>query len=173
MILSVHAIFGAAVASQFPNHPVLGFTLGFASHFILDAIPHKDYELISLEKDLISRKPKFMDDVVAKFRLIRDVILVSFDALVGLCLAYLFFFNPTHPFLFLLGAVASLLPDFITFLYIFLKHKSLILFTDLHVNFIHTKYILKLNQVNGVFIQFCTIGFLIAIMIGVNNFLFY
>jgi len=39
MILSTHAIVGAAIASFLPSHPTTAFVLGFASHFVLDAIP--------------------------------------------------------------------------------------------------------------------------------------
>jgi hypothetical protein len=39
MILSTHAIVGAAIASFLPSHPTAAFVLGFASHFVLDAIP--------------------------------------------------------------------------------------------------------------------------------------
>ena len=49
MILSVHATFGAAVASLVPAHPVAAFALGFASHLALDLIPHRDYDLVSVE----------------------------------------------------------------------------------------------------------------------------
>jgi len=43
MILSTHAIVGAALASFLPSHPAAAFVAGFASHFALDAIPHVDY----------------------------------------------------------------------------------------------------------------------------------
>jgi hypothetical protein len=39
MILSTHAIVGAAIASFLPSHPTTAFVLGFGSHFVLDAIP--------------------------------------------------------------------------------------------------------------------------------------
>lgn len=47
MILATHSIVGAAVAQFFPNNPVAGFFAAFASHFLLDLIPHKDYALHS------------------------------------------------------------------------------------------------------------------------------
>ena len=170
MILSVHATFGAAVASVMPSHPVLGFGLGFVSHFVLDAIPHKDYELISLEAGP-NREPKLIDLIQKKFSLLRDMLLVSFDALVGLILAFIFFFNSAHPFVFLLGAVGALIPDFLTFLYLLLRHKSLALFFNFHVSVIHTKVTFKINQLLGVFLQFCTVGVLIAILFLVKHLL--
>src|SRR6266700_2786307 len=47
MILSTHAIVGAALASFLPSHPAAAFVAGFASHFALDAIPHVDYPIKS------------------------------------------------------------------------------------------------------------------------------
>ena len=45
MILTTHAIVGAALASFLPSHPIAAFVAGFASHFALDAIPHVDYPI--------------------------------------------------------------------------------------------------------------------------------
>ena len=171
MILSVHATFGAAVASLMPTHPLVGFVLGFASHFVLDAIPHKDYKLICLDTGP-DKELKLIDLIQKKFSLIRDVILVSFDALVGLILAFMFFFNPEHPFVFLLGAVGALIPDFLTFLYLLFKHKSLGHFFDFHINVIHSKTELNLNQVLGVCCQFFTLAVLIAILFGSRYLIF-
>jgi hypothetical protein len=172
MILSVHAVFGAAVASLMPNHPVAGFALGFASHFALDSIPHKDYELISVDFSS-NTKDKVIDIIQKKFSLIRDIILVSFDAFLGFILAFMFFFNPVHPLIFFLGAFAALIPDGLTFLYFTLKHKPLGHFFDFHAGLIHSKVIFKLNQLAGVFLQFCTLAVLIAILYGVKYFLIY
>ena len=38
MILSTHAVVGAALASFVPSHPFAAFVIGFASHFALDTI---------------------------------------------------------------------------------------------------------------------------------------
>jgi hypothetical protein len=38
MILSTHAVVGAALASFVPSHPFAAFMIGFASHFALDTI---------------------------------------------------------------------------------------------------------------------------------------
>ena len=169
MILSVHATFGAAVASMVPSHPVIGFTLGFVSHFALDAIPHRDYDLISVES-IPNKKFQLVDQIQKKFSLIRDVVFVSFDALIGFCLAFLFFFNPAHPTIFFIGAFAALIPDGLTFLYLLFKHKSLSHFFDFHTDFIHYK--IHINQVAGVILQFFTVGVLIGILMVVKYYYF-
>ena len=47
MILSTHAVVGAALASFVPSHPLAALVIGFASHFALDGIPHWDYPIKS------------------------------------------------------------------------------------------------------------------------------
>lgn len=169
MILSVHATFGAAVASLVPTHPVAGFTLGFISHLVLDAIPHQDYKLVSVESDP-NKKIKAIDLIQKKFALVRDIILVSFDALAGFCLAFMFFFNPEHPWIFFIGAFGALLPDGLTFLYLLFKHKALSHFFDFHTDFIHYK--IHMNQALGVLLQFFTISILIGIITVVKYYYF-
>jgi hypothetical protein len=44
MTLTTHAAIGAAIGTLVGN-PLLGFTLGLASHFLVDMIPHGDNEL--------------------------------------------------------------------------------------------------------------------------------
>ena len=161
MILSVHATFGAALASLVPSHPVAGFTLGFVSHFVLDAIPHKDYELISLERRT-DDKLKVIDLLHKKISLVRDILLVTLDVVVGFLLAFMFFFNPNHPYIFFMGAFAALIPDGLTFIYIIFRHKALGHFFDFHTDVIHSK--IQVNQVLGILLQFFTIGILIVIL---------
>lgn len=161
MILSVHATFGAAVASLIPTHPVAGFALGFASHLALDMIPHRDYNLLSLEPDP-TKKIRLVQDLSRKFKLARDMTLVAFDALVGFCLAFLFFFDPVYPLIFFLGAFGSLLPDFLTFLYLIIKHRSLALFFRFHIHI--SNHLKSLNQITGVLLQFATVTVLIFIL---------
>jgi hypothetical protein len=96
------------------------------------------------------------------------MLLVSFDALIGFILAFMFFFNPAHPFIFFIGAFAALIPDGLTFLYLIFKHKPLGHFFDLHVSVVHSKLILKLNQVTGVILQLFTITVLIGILSGIK-----
>ena len=60
MTLTTHAVVGAAIATSMPNHPVIGFTLAFASHFVLDAIPHWDYKLSSQKTDNVNSLNDYM-----------------------------------------------------------------------------------------------------------------
>ncbi len=169
MILSVHAIFGAAVASLVPTHPVAGFALGFASHLVLDAIPHKDYDLLSLQSES-EKRPKVVNFIYSRINLLRDILSVSLDAMVGIFLAFLLFFDTTHPYIFLIGAIGSLIPDFLTFLYFILHYKVLFIFYNIHSRLFHSPIIFKLKQSTGVFLQFCTVAILILILFGIKSF---
>jgi hypothetical protein len=172
MILSVHATFGAAIASLVPSHPLIGFGLGFASHFILDAIPHRDYELISVEKGG-EGKVNAINFITNKLKVIRDVSLASLDGIVGICLSFLLFFNPLYPWSFLLGAIGGLTPDIIVFMFLILQHKSLNLFFSFHSSFdskLNKKLKQKIGQITGVGLQFFTAVVLLAIVFGIKSF---
>src|SRR6201995_56780 len=107
MILSTHAIVGGAIASLLPSHPVLVAVLGFASHFVVDAIPHWDYPLQS-----ISVKPGADNRELRLDRwLVLDLFLIGFDAWAGLAAAIFLFATPADPGVIALGAIAGMLPD--------------------------------------------------------------
>jgi hypothetical protein len=83
MILSTHAIVGGAIASLMPSHPVLAVVAGFASHFVIDAIPHWDYPLqsIAIGKGADNRCLRLSQNVVL------DLAVIALDACAGLTLA--------------------------------------------------------------------------------------
>src|SRR5579872_4194563 len=108
MTLTTHALAGAAVATIFPAHPVAGFFAGFASHFVLDAIPHWDYKLASVHDGEGTRKT----ELIMGPDLWKDVMKVSFDALLGFVLALLLFGNGmSMAVAALAGAFGALFPD--------------------------------------------------------------
>jgi hypothetical protein len=72
MILSTHAIAGAAIASFLPSHPTAAFVLGFASHFVLDAIPHWDYPIRSA-----AVHPKIGGPMTFDRALLRDAVVIG------------------------------------------------------------------------------------------------
>ncbi len=79
MILSTHAIVGAAIASFLPSHPTTAFVLGFASHFVLDAIPHWDYPIRSAAVD-----PKIGAPMTFDRALLRDAVVIGSDGVLGI-----------------------------------------------------------------------------------------
>src|SRR5215472_8085081 len=78
MILSTHAVVGAAIASFLPSHPMAAFAPGFASHFVLDAIPHWDYPIRSA-----AVHPKIGGPLTFDRALLRDAVVIGSDGLFG------------------------------------------------------------------------------------------
>lgn len=113
MILSTHAIVGGAIASLFPSHPIFVAAASFASHFVIDAIPHWDYPLrsISVGKGTNNRRLKI------DAPLLRDVCLIATDASAGLALAIFLFATPDSAWIIALGAIAGILPDPLQFVH--------------------------------------------------------
>jgi hypothetical protein len=91
MILTTHAVVGAALASFVPSHPAVAFVLGFGSHFILDAIPHVDYPIRSR-----SVNPKFGAPMAFDRALLQDVVTIGSDGLFGLVAALFLFSSATN-----------------------------------------------------------------------------
>lgn len=113
MILSTHALVGAALANMFPSHPGAAFAVGFASHFALDAIPHADYPIRSA-----SLNPKIGARLRLDRALLQDAITIGADGMLGLVFAFLFFASAENQWTILLGAFGAMLPDALQFLYL-------------------------------------------------------
>jgi hypothetical protein len=176
MILTTHAITGAAIASAMPNHPVLGFVAGFASHFLLDSIPHYDYKLHSCKEDL--RNP-LNNDLVLNKKFVVDLIKICADGLFGVLVSLLLFFNlPIYQSLHTLpvqtlsllilhsavfwGIVGALLPDFLQFVYFKFRHEPFLSIQKFH-NRIQIGKHLEHNHALGRILQIIIIVIVVAI----------
>ncbi len=137
MTLTTHAVVGAAIATSMPNHPVIGFTLAFASHFVLDAIPHWDYKLSSQKTDNVNR---LNDDMIIDRNFFIDLLKIGIDMSCGILLV-LFLFTLYNPHLFwipMIGAAGAVLPDALQFAYFKWRHQPLIALQRFHLG-IHAK----------------------------------
>ena len=106
MILSTHAVVGAAIASLMPSHPALAFVSGFASHFVIDAIPHWDYPLRSLITPSNTGRA-----ITLNWRFCGGLGLVALDACLGVAVALWLYASPTATTAVLLGVLGAILPD--------------------------------------------------------------
>lgn len=134
MILSTHAIVGGAIASHLPTHPIIAIALCFASHFIIDAIPHWDYPLRS-----ISVAPGHGRQLKLSSPLLFDAAVIGFDAAVGLLLAIILFATPATIMTVILGVVAAMLPDPLQFIYSLYPREPLVSLQRFH-RWVHTKH---------------------------------
>ena len=107
MTLTTHALVGAAAASLIPYSPTLALTAGFMSHFAIDAIPHWDYKIKSLQGD--PKHPLKADMVIGKDFFI-DLIRIGFDALLGVALSLFFFSGISGVAMAFWGACLGILP---------------------------------------------------------------
>lgn len=109
-----HALVGAAIATKIPN-PAISLPLAFASHFVLDMVPHWNPHL--------NTELKKHGKVTNKSRNIVIFDVISALAF-GTLMASQFATSPSHMVTILFGAFAGVLPDVIEGPYFFLKWKN-------------------------------------------------
>ncbi len=137
MTLATHMVTGATAAAVFSSHPVEAFFIGWASHYVFDAIPHWDYSLASFSSD--SEKPLDTKVTFNRF-LFLDIGKVLLDVLIGALVVYFLSVGVNTFTLTILffGAIGGVVPDFLQFLYGFIKIPILRSFQQFH-NFTHSK----------------------------------
>ena len=158
MILSTHAIVGAAIASFLPSHPTAVFVLGFASHFVLDAMPHWDYPIMSAAVDPKAGAPMTFDRA-----LLRDAVVIGSDGLLGILGALLLFASSDGLLSILLGAFGAMLPDPLHTIHAHFPHEPLRTLQRFH-RWIHTEKRIKEDVILGVGSQIA----LVAVTIGLS-----
>lgn len=123
MFLTTHAAIGALIAQQIPGQHFLAFTLGIASHFLSDIIPHGD--------------TKQYKDYVSGRGVKKAVAYVMIDAAIAIYFI-LFLFNadiPTNRLTVSMGIAGGILPDLLVAVYEVWRVKGLRWFHRLHFFF--------------------------------------
>lgn len=134
MTLTTHAILGAAAAELFPQHAALAFSAAFLSHFVLDAIPHQDYNLESYVEDRSPAHDVRKMDMIIGPAFWRDLKKIALDCLLGFALVAILFDSTDKILaLALLGAVGGVLPDALQFIFFKFKHQPLLALEKFHV----------------------------------------
>jgi len=138
MTLTTHAVAGAGIASALSLGPLSGFVFAFASHFLLDAIPHWDYKLKSGKRD---EGNHLNDDIVIGKEFGEDLAKIACDALLGLALSLIFFLfgDGLSLWTLLWAALGGILPDFLQFVYMKWRHEPMITLQKFHI-WIHSPY---------------------------------
>lgn len=111
MVLTPHAVVGAGLASAFGLGPGVALVAGFASHFLLDSLPHWDYELASAN---IDEKNPLNNDIPLTKEALWDWAKIGLDLSLGFGLIFLFFMlngQGIGVWSLLAGALGGLLPD--------------------------------------------------------------
>lgn len=138
MILATHAFVGAAIAQAIPQYPAIGFLAAFASHFVLDTIPHWEYS-IEIESYTGINSKKILIQRIA-----RDILKVLCDAQIGVLAVLLILWNGTAESLLplALGMFGGILPDILHAITLIISWKPLNALQQFHKK-IHTKIIWK------------------------------
>lgn len=122
MTLTTHAVIGAVIGAATGN-PLLAFTAGFISHFLVDIIPHGDRELYNNHKSKTKHR--------------RAYAYVTVDAIVAIIVVALMIASSHHTLSMpiALGIIGSVLPDLLIGLYEGFHIKSLTWFHRFHFFF--------------------------------------
>ena len=151
MFLATHATVGAMIGRACPN-PILAFVLAFASHFLMDMIPHGDshvYESYSQGKRVRLAVSYTMIDAVVTAYLV-----------VGISQAHLF----DNGFNVAAGIIGGLLPDLLIGVYEVTKSKLLVPFHRFHF-FMHNLVVnRKWITQNGDFSFFTGVSYQLVIL---------
>ncbi len=160
MTLTTHAIIGAGIVSLAAHNPALGICAAFASHFIIDTIPHINYEVRSTSLHPHGESTHINFDKV----FFRDVFYISLDGISGLIIPIILFANPKNFWLIVAGACAGMFPDALQFVYSRFKHEPLTSLQKFH-EWIHTIFPYKFNKTWGTISQ---VLFVIAFFLAVK-----
>jgi hypothetical protein len=132
MLLTTHAAVGVTAAALFPHQPALGFAAAFVSHFVLDAIPHSDYRILSIRRN--SQDP-LDEDMVFGRAFFLDMLRIGSDCCIGIIIAVslgvgAYGLSITAA---LIGAIGGIAPDALQFVYWKLRIEPLTSLQRLHV----------------------------------------
>ena len=135
MILLTHSLVGASVANFFPDNPYLAFTASLASHYLMDAIPHRDYG----EYYFTSKDSEPVNYLFKNLKLFSQIFLMSLDIILSVIFcAIIFFTDPSRIFITLVGIAGGILPDFLQLFYHLLKKEPFVIIQKFHEN-IHSE----------------------------------
>jgi hypothetical protein len=151
MTLATHGVVGSLVAQSLAWNPFLAIPIAFLSHFVLDAIPHWDYQLHSVSGD-------YNDSMTWKFSygvsFISDCLKVGIDFIIGVGLSLVAFkiLGQELSWVGWLGLLVAVSPDFFHFIYSHFPNKAINLLQRFH-KFFHSKRRIEGSPVFGISLQ--------------------
>ena len=171
MTLATHAVVGGTVAALFPSHPITAFLAGFFSHFILDAIPHWDYKILSsyANSDVAMSANAVETGISKRIKadkyFIYDLMRIGFDAFLGLAIIFVIWTSSSFGGwrILLIGAIAGMLPDFLQFAYMRFPHQPMVALQKFHTSLMHAELKLKNRPILGITTQIITMIVVIVI----------
>ncbi|MFH1712311.1 MAG: hypothetical protein ABH846_03700 [Patescibacteria group bacterium] len=154
MTLATHTAIGAGIGYVIGN-PIIGFLLGFSSHFLADMIPHGDYKLAHELR--VEKKKK------------KALTLISIDAIASIFVMLIIFnlelASSTRA---VSAAIAgSVLPDLLSGLYDVTKSKYLYHYNKFHF-FFHDSIVKRLGDVRLEYSVICQLAFIAAVIVWIS-----
>jgi len=138
MTLGTHIVVAGAAGAVFIGNPIAGLFAAIVSHFVVDAIPHWDWPICSIEKT----GERCTDGVVGnnKRAILRDFFIAGLDSfwgvvVLGLTASY-FNISIVSPW-FIAVVIGGILPDGLQFLYFLYRKEPLTTIQRFH-GFMHT-----------------------------------
>jgi len=129
MVLTPHSIVGAAIANLMPENPELSFALAWASHYAIDMIPHRDYDI----DHFFDKDKKTFKSVLKNTKAQFNLLIIGFDFVIGVGICFLLFVrNRQSLILTLVGIAGGVLPDILQFIYYTFKKQPWIFFQKIH-----------------------------------------
>jgi len=128
MILLTHLLAGAVIGYKI-KILWLGVILSFVSHYLLDALPHSEYDIKNIENNQWRKSAK-------------DFSKVAIDFLLGMLIIFLLSDNSAYVYI---CAFAAIIPDGLVVMNKFLKNG----FLDAHTFFHHQKVHILKNKTSG------------------------
>jgi hypothetical protein len=159
LTLTTHGVVGGAIVSLMPTCPVLGLCLAFASHFLLDGIPHRDYPIQSASLTNSGVSIKYDSALLA------DAITIGSDMVLGVALALFLFATRGGIALVACGAFVAILPDVLQFAYSRFPHEPLASLQTFH-QWVHTSNGMGKQPILGIVSQ---VTFLVVFVIAVRT----
>lgn len=160
MILTPHALVGAALANSFPSHPALGLTFAFLSHYLLDIIPHAEYSL----KGFIDEEKEKVNSIFKNFKSVfKPLSIIGLDFIFGLSVSIFFFVKDKNSlYLTIFGVLLAVLPDFLQLVYLKSKNKFWTAVQNIH-EFFHGENKYRHELFRGTLTQLITIAIFLGI----------
>lgn len=138
MTLGTHIVVAGAAGALFAGNPIMAFFLGIASHFAVDAIPHWDWPIKSIQSTGEKATEGKMGGGFSA--ILRDFSFAGLDVLWGvvvLSIAASFFNISIFSFWFVAVVAGGVLPDALQLLYFMFKREPLTTIQRFH-GWIHT-----------------------------------
>jgi hypothetical protein len=152
MTLTTHAVTGALIGAVASQNLAFAAAAAFMTHLLLDAIPHRDYQIHSTKRDALN--PLNNDMVVRGRQFYIDLLKIGFDFWLGMIIVIVIFWTmPSSIFVgALVGAVFGVLPDPLQFVYWKFRPRFLKPIQQFHL-YIHAKNRLKDQLLLGIVSQ--------------------